>query len=158
MTTQFRYSKNSFNKSVLAALGLTLIVSFLVWLFSRLLGLRHADIITLISAVIFFSFCSAAMIWHYFRRSVILAFRPGGLFDARYSSQAVPWDQIKDVRLSRAENDFQIGVYLWPNFRRSQFGENGAPEFFIDLTPLDAPPEQVLLAMAEFKQITMEQD
>ncbi len=158
MTTQFRYSKNSFSRSVWAALGLTLIVSFLVWLFSRLLGLRHADLITLVSGVIFFGFCSAAMIWHYLRRAVVVAVRPDGLFDARYSAQSIPWDEIKDVRLARVENDFQMEIFLWPNFRKNkQAGSGGAAEFSIDLSSLDASPEQVLQAMGEYKQISIEQ-
>ncbi len=139
-------------------MGLTLIVSFLVWLFSRLLGLRHADLITLISGAMFFSFCSAIMIWHYLRRAGVVAVRPDGLFDARYSTQAIPWDEIKDVRLARVENDFQLGIFLWPNFKKNkQINSGDAPEFFIDLSPLDAHPEKVLQALSEYKQIRMEQ-
>ena len=154
MAKQYRYSKNSFNRSILTAAGLTLIVCFLVWLFARLLGLQQTNLITVISGVIFFSFCSAAMIWRYLRNEIVLAVRPDGLFDARYSSQAVPWDDIKDVRLERAENDFQLGVYLWPDRQKDS---GGAPAFMIDLEPLDASVHQILEAVLDYKQISMEQ-
>ena len=153
MANQYRYSSNSFNRSVITAAGLTLIVCFLVWLFSRLLGLANANSITVISGIIFFGFCSAAMIWRYLRNDVVLAIRPDGLFDARYSSQAVPWDKIKDVRLERAENDFQLGVYLWPD---KQTANTGRPAFTIDLMGLDGSLEQILKAVAEHKDIYME--
>lgn len=153
MANQYRYSRNSFNRSTVSAVGLTLIVCFLVWLFARLLGLQNANTITVISGLVFFGFCSAAMIWRYMRDEIVLAIRPDGLFDARYSSQAVPWDEIKDVRLERAENDFQLGVYLWPDKRANS---DDSPEFIIDLSPLDASVEQILHAVAEHKSIYME--
>ena len=141
----------------MTAVGLTLIVTFLVWLFVRLLGLYYANTITVISGLIFFSFCSAAMIWQYMRRQVVVAVRPDGLFDARYSTQAVPWDEIKDVRLGRAENDFQLGVYLWPDKHGSWHKAGaGQPDFQIDLAPLDAPVDQILQALSNYKPISME--
>ncbi len=155
MANQYRYSRNSFNRSVVTAVGLTLIVSFLVWLFARLLGLPQANTITVVSGLIFFSFCSAAMIWRYLRNDVVFAIRPDGLFDARYSSQAIPWDQIKDVRLERAENDFQLGVYLWPGNRTAK---NGAPTFTVDLSPLDGKLDQILQALAEHKSIYIQEN
>ena len=109
MANQYRYSSHSFNRSVLTAIGLTLIVTFLVWIFTRLMSFSHANTITIVSGLVFFGFCSAAMIMRYVRNDVVFAIRPDGLFDARYSSQAIPWDDIKDVRLERAENDFQLG-------------------------------------------------
>jgi len=155
MAKQYRYSKNSFNRSIVTAVGLTLIVCFLIWLFSRLLGFQQANLITVVSGMIFFSFCSAAMIWRYMRNEIVLAVRPDGLFDARYSSQAVPWDEIKDVRLERAENDFQLGVYLWPDRARNA---GGSPAFMIDLEPLDASVNQILQDVLDYKQISMEQN
>lgn len=155
MASQYRYSKNSFNRSVVTAVGLTLIVTFLVWLFSRLIGLQHANLITIVSGLMFFGFCSAAMIWRYASKSIVLAFRPDGLFDARYSMQAIPWDDIKDVRLDRAENDFQLCVYLWPD---RLINKDHAAVFNIDLTPLDASLEQILTALSAYKPVGMEQN
>lgn len=157
MASQYRYSQSSFQRSVVTAVGLTLIVSFLVWLFARLLGLQYANTITFISGLIFFSFCSAAMIVQYVRREVVLAVRPDGLFDVRWSTQAVPWDEIKDVRLGRAENDFQLGVYLWPDRHGKDYRTGtGQPDFRIDLAPLDAPVDQILQALSAYKPISME--
>lgn len=155
MATQYRYSRASFRTSVATAVGLTAIVSFLVWLFARLFGLAHPNWITLVSAAVFFSFCSAAMIWRYMRNEVVVAVRPDGLFDARYSGQAVPWETIKDIRLARRENEFQLEVYLWP---LSQ-GRSSVvlPAFTIDLAPLDAGVEAVLEALSQHKTISMEQ-
>jgi len=155
MANQYRYSSNSFNRSVVTAVGLTLIVSFLVWLFSRLMALPQANTITIISGLVFFSFCSAAMIWRYLRNDVIFAIRPDGLFDARYSSQAIPWDEIKDVRLERAEDEFQLGVYLWP---RDQVTKIGGPTFTVDLSPLDGTVQQILKALSEHKSIYFQEN
>ena len=158
MAHQYRYSSQAFSRSVITALGLTLIVTFLIWLFARLFGLRHANEITIISGLIFFGFCSATMVWRYLRREVVLALRPDGLFDARYSSQVVPWDDIKDVRLGRAENEFSIGVYLWPKTRVPVPSmADGQPTFTIDLSSLDAPVERILQQLAGYKQISLEQ-
>ncbi len=154
MANQYRYSRQSFHRAMATALGLTVIVCFLVWLFARLLGLIQAELITAISGLIFFSFCSAAMIWRYWRNDVIVAIRPDGLFDARYSSQAVPWDDIKDVRLGRAENDFQLDIYLWPD--RHQ-GRGAEPAFSIDLQGLDAPVQQILEAVIAYRPVSVEQ-
>ncbi len=153
--TQFRYSKTSFQTSVLVALGLTLIVSFLVWLFSQLLGFAHYNVITGVSGLIFFSFCSAAMIFRYVRNEVVLAVRPDGLFDARYSEEAVPWDQIKDIRLGRQENEFQLDVFLWPMEAVTHL--QAVPAFSIDLAPLDAGVETVLEAFSNYSGISVEQ-
>lgn len=95
------------------------------------------------------------MIWRFLRQEVVLAIRPDGLFDARFSSQAVPWDDIKDIRLGRAENDFELGVYLWPDKMKPN-GKGGA-QFSIDLAPLDASVDVVLEAVSAHKQISMEQ-
>lgn len=150
--SHFRYSQTSFQNSVLAALGLTLIVSFLVWLFSQLLGFRHYNSITAVSAIIFFGFCSAAMVWSYLRKEIVLAARPDGLFALRYSRQAVPWDRIKDLRLGRVENDFQLYVYLWPE-KLLQIDEKA--EFVIDLASLDAGVDQILAALSAHKSVTI---
>ena len=94
------------------------------------------------------------MIWRFVRNEVVVAIRPDGLFYARHSSQAVPWDEIKDVRLERAEDEFHLGVYLWPT---KQTGRDSRPAFKIDLMPLDGSVEQILRAVAEHKAIYAEQ-
>lgn len=150
--TQYRYSQDSFRSSVLAALGLTAIVTFLVWLFAQLFALRYYNSVTLVSGLIFFGFCSAAMIWRYARNAVVLAIRPDGLFDSRYSSEAVPWERIKDIRLGRVENEFQLAVYLWPDTLLREGDEQG---FVIDLAPLDGGLEQILEGLSNHKAVTI---
>ncbi|MEM8750348.1 MAG: hypothetical protein AAGF28_08600 [Pseudomonadota bacterium] len=161
MASQYRYSRGSFRSSVITALGLTAIVSFLVWLFVRMMVFTHPYWITGVSAAIFFSFCSAAMIWRYMRNDVILAVRPDGLYDARHTSQAVPWDAIKDLRLLRAENEFQLDVFLWPATTdhqaiRKAYSPAARPAFSIDLAPLDAGVETIVEALSQHKQVTLE--
>ncbi|MGI9356847.1 MAG: STM3941 family protein [Rhizobiaceae bacterium] len=153
MRTQFRYASESFYRSVITALGLTAIVSFLVWLFARLFGLSNADTVTTISGAVFFAFCSAGMIWRYVRNEPVVAIRPDGLLDRRHGMQAVPWEEIKELRLTRAENDFGIAVHLWP---RRQAESAGKPAFVIDLHPLDADPGTVLLALSRYKIVEEE--
>ena len=150
--TQFRYSQTSFRKSVMAALGLTAIVTFLVWLFARLFGVWYYNGVTLFAGLIFFGFCSAAMVVRYLRRDVVLAVRPDGLYDARYSSEPVPWEAIKDIRLGRVENEFQLAVCLWPREYKAGADEQG---FVIDLAPLDAGLEQVLDVVSGHKPVTV---
>lgn len=150
MANQYRYSKTSFHKSVYTAVGLTVIISFLVWLFSRLMAFSHPYWITIVAGGVFFSFCSAAMIYRYVRDEIVLAVRPDGLFDARHSSQAVPWEQIKEVRLERQENEFQLLVQLWP------MGEAPPKLIWIDLSPLDAGVESVLQAIAPHARISVD--
>ena len=139
---------------MLAALGLTAIVSFLVWLFAQLFAYTHYNMITLVSGMIFFGFCSAAMIWRYVRKEIVLAIRPDGLFDARYSQQAIAWDAIKDIRLGRVENEFQLTVVLWP---KTQDGGEEKAAFVIDLAPLDGGVEQVLSALQDYQPVTLPQ-
>ncbi len=153
MRTQFRYASDNFYRSVITAVGLTAIISFLIWLFSRLLGLPNANLITTISAAVFFAFCSAGMIWRYARDEPVLAIRPDGLLDRRHRLEVVPWEEIKELRLTRAENDFGIAVHLWP---RKQNNKRSGPAFVIDLQPLDSDPGTVLLALSQYKVVEEE--
>lgn len=146
---QYRYSTGSFRTSFLVALGLTALITFLVWLFTQLLGLRHYNAITFAAGAIFFAFCSAAMIKRYLTDSVVFAIRPDGLFDARHGRDAVPWDQIRMVGLLRREHDHLINVYLWQR-QASIFDAELTPDITIDLAPLDAPAEGVLLALRRY--------
>ncbi len=150
MANQYRYSKKSFRTSVTTAVGLTLIISFLIWLFSRLMSFSHPYWITFVAGGIFFSFCSAAMIYRYMREEIIVAVRPDGFFDARHSSQAVPWEQIKEVRLERQENEFQLLLQLWP------MGEAPPKLISVDLAPLDGGVENILQAIAPHARISVD--
>ncbi len=149
MAAQFRYSEDSFRSTVIAAAGLTGIVTFLVWLFARLSGSSHVMLITTIAAVTFFTMCSAAMLWRYWRGQVVLAVRPDGLFDVRIGNQALAWDDIRHMRLGRAENEFQLIVHAWQR-------DGGTREFELDLAPLDADVSTIVGAIADYRPVAMD--
>ena len=144
--------------NVVVALGLTAIVTFLVWLFSHLFGIRQADLVTAISGLVFFGFCSATMVVRYLRRDVVLAIRPDGYFDARFHEDAVPWEQIKDIRIARQENEFHLNVYLWPNSAEWQPNATAVPTFSSELTPLDQGVTIILEAISTYIDISVEND
>lgn len=150
MRSKFRYSRDAFRRSVVTAIGLTAIVTFLIWLFARLFGLANAGLITIAAGTIFFGFCSAAMILRYATGSTVLAFRPDGLFDRRHTGRPIPWDDIREMRLTRSENEFQIAVSLWPGpgpLAKEQ------RELVLDLGPLDADVGQILESLQRFHGI-----
>lgn len=149
MQTQYRYSQAGFHRSVATAIGLTAIISFLVWLFARLAGFADAKTIASVAAVLFFSFCSAAMIWRYLRREVVVAVRPDGLLDARRSSQAMLWDDIREVRLGRAENEFRLILSVWAKSGKAKDVE-------VDLSGLDADINTIIQAIAAYRPVTMD--
>lgn len=159
MANQYRYAKASFERSVVTAMGLTAIVSFLVWLGARLLAAAHPNWITGISALVFFAFCSAMMIWRYMRNDIVLAIRPDGLYYARHSSQAVPWEEIKDINVGRREDEFELEVTLWPRsgqpIGQQPNGTRGPRVFSIDLAPLDAGAQQVVDALLPYARVSM---
>ncbi|MGI9401327.1 MAG: hypothetical protein ACR2O0_08745 [Rhizobiaceae bacterium] len=95
---------------------------------------------------------SAPMLVRYFRREVIVAVRPTGLFDARYSLETIAWEQIRDITLRRTEDDYMLDVYFWHSQEKSERLGN-RPEFTMDLSPLEAEPERIIRAIAQFKDI-----
>ena len=137
-------------QTVAAAALLTAVVTFLVYLVAGLVGARHPDWVAGISALVFFAFCSAATLWRYWRREVVVAMRPDGLFDARLGPQAVPWDDIKELVVHRSENDYGIEVVPWPGV------ETGWSDGRVDLAGLDAPPGTVVGALPVGIAIRME--
>ncbi len=149
MAAQFRYSEDSYRSTVFAAAGLTAIVTFLVWLFARLSGSTHVVLITTIAAICFFTFCSAAMLWRYWRGQVVLAVRPDGLFDARHGTQALAWNDIRHMELGRAENEFHLIVHAW---RR----DGGTRQVEYDLAPLDADVATILNAISAYRPVALE--
>lgn len=146
MAARFRYSRNSFQTNVVTALGLTAIVTFLVWLFARLAGSAHVSLITTVAAVTFFAFCSATMIWRYARGQVVMAVRPDGLFDARHSAQAMLWEDMRTLELRRAENEFRLVISKW--------GQGGsAKDIELDLAALDADVGTIIEAISAYRPV-----
>ncbi|MEL6966461.1 MAG: hypothetical protein AAGM04_03685 [Pseudomonadota bacterium] len=172
MRAQFRYSQTSLRTVIITALGLTAIVCFLIWLFLRLFVVREALLITAVCGVIFFAFCSAAVLWRYLFNEVVVAARPDGLLYAPFQAEAIAWDDIKELRLLQAEQEFQLAVYLWRPQRKSGSRAQGShavgsksqpdaasakPGFVMDLANLDGDVETVLQSIAAYKPILVEQ-
>ena len=143
MNHQFRYAPAAFRDTVLAALLLTGVVVFFAWLVSGLIGVRNPGQIATVSGLVFFVFCSAATLWRFLRRSVVFAIRQDGLYDARLGTQAVPWNEIKEVVIRRAENDFHLSVTLWPDVA----ARRGRSVLDVDLSSLDGSVDGVVEAL-----------
>ena len=143
MTRQFRYAPAAFRDTVLAALLLTGVVVFFVWLTGGLIGFRNPGQIAMVSGLVFFVFCSAATLWRYMRRAVVFAVRQDGLYDARLGAEAVPWSEIKEVVVRRAENDFHLSVALWPDVA----ARRGQATIDVDLSSLDGTVDGVVEAL-----------
>ncbi|MDA8869967.1 hypothetical protein N9H93_01080 [Rhizobiaceae bacterium] len=139
MKTRFRHSARSFRETVISAAGLTVIVTLLAWLMLRISGAAHVWLWTGAVALIFFAFCSAAMIWRYLRDKVVLAVRPDGLFDARAGADALAWDDIRTIALTWREDEFHLSVNPWPTSQRTPFD--------IDVSALDGSVGEIVEAI-----------
>ena len=146
MQTRFHYAQSSFRTDILSAAGLTLIVSCLSYLFLRLGAVSNASWWTAATALVFFAFCSAAMIVRYLRGAVVLAVRPDGLYDARHSRQAWLWSDILELELRRTENEFQLVVTTWGRAGKMR-------QKSLDLAPLDADVNTILQAISTYKPV-----
>lgn len=156
MRSQFRYARESFRRSVTTAVGLTMIVSFLIWLFLRLFGMTHAGFITAIAGAVFFSFCSIVMIWRYAANQVVLAVRPDGLLDRRHISEPIPWSNIKELRLLRSEDDFRVAISLWPDVRSGAVPSDRTTDYVLDLSPLDADAGHIVESLQRYKPVALD--
>jgi hypothetical protein len=149
---RFRYSREGFRRNLAIALGLTGLVCGLVWLLLGINGSPHMTLYTLITGFVFFAFISARTLTQYFRNEVVLAVQPTGLYDARISSETIPWDAIKELVLSRAEQDYSLSIVLWPKHAMGA----GRMHFDIELTALESGSEPVLNAISQYRQIRLE--
>ena len=102
---RFRYHRESFRRILAIAIGLTLVFCGVVWLLLGIYGVRHMNWITAGTGVIFFAFISARMLAQYLRDETVLAVQPVGLYDARISSETIPWENIKELVLIRREQE-----------------------------------------------------
>ena len=149
-TNQFRYHRESFQRTLAIAVGLTLAVCGLVWLLLGIYGVRQMNLLTLLTGLIFFAFISARMLARYFRNEVILAVQPTGLFDARIGDDVLPWDSIRELVLVRREQDYSLRIVLW--------GSKGAtaPTHEVNLTALEGGAQPVLEAISSYEPVRME--
>lgn len=149
MQTRFHYAQTSFRTHIVSAAGLTLIISCLSYLFLRLAVVSNALWVSAATALIFFAFCSLAMIVRYLRGAVILAVRPDGLYDARHSHQAWLWSDILRLELHRTENEFQLIVTIWEPKGKMRNKS-------LDLAPLDADVNTILQAISAYKPVEVQ--
>ena len=149
-THQFRYHRESFQRTLAIAIGLTIAVCGLVWLLLGIYGVRQMNLLTVLTGLIFFAFVSARMLAQYFRNEVILAVQPTGLFDARIGNDVLPWEEIRELVLVRREQDYSLKIVLW--------GAKGAkPQTHeVSLTALEGGAQPVLEAINAYRPVRME--
>ena len=155
---QYRYSKDRFRINLAIAIGLTAMICALIWLLLGIYGSRYMNTWTIIAGLVFFAFISARMIAQYFRDEVVLAIQPTGLYDGRLNQEIIEWEKIKELVLSRREQEFTLAVYLWPKTADKSVDEdhNQEAHYMIDLAPLDAAPEKILETINQYKPIRLE--
>jgi len=149
---RFRYSRQGFQRNLAIALGLTGLVCGLVWLLLGINGSPRMTLYTVITGLVFFAFISARTLAQYFRDEVVLAVQPTGLYDGRISSQTIPWEAIKELVLTRAEQEYALSIVLWPQHAIT----GGKTRHEIELTPLEGGAEPVLNAISQYRQIRLE--
>ncbi|MCB1387231.1 MAG: hypothetical protein KDJ80_14940 [Nitratireductor sp.] len=156
---RFRYHRESFRRILAIAIGLTLVFCGVVWLLLGIYGVRHMNWITAGTGVIFFAFISARMLAQYLRDETVLAVQPVGLYDARISSETIPWENIKELVLIRREQDYSLRVVLWPERSGNGAGPIGgraAREHEVDLSVLEQGARSVLEAIQHFMPVRLE--
>lgn len=158
-TRRFHYSRQRFRTNLVIAMALTLLFCAAIWLVLGSLPAIDRNFWTTLGGMIFFAFISSRMLWLYWRDEVVLAVQPIGLYDGRIAAAAIPWEAIKEIVVEQNERDFRLLVYLWP--RRVEDRQNPArkeadADYRIDLTPLEAPPQEIIAAIQLYKPIRIE--
>jgi hypothetical protein len=156
MSTHFRYSVPKFRQTVIIAAALTALVSALAWMLLVAFASRHPWLWTGLVATVFFGFVSAPSIVRYLRNETVLAVLPTGLYHARSGTDPVSWENIREIVLRQAENEFQLDVYLWKPQGRPLGGGPALPDLSIELAPLDAPPATIVEAIGRHARIRLE--
>ena len=149
---QFRYSRDGFRRSLIIAMCLTALICGLVWLLLGIYGSPNMNLYTAIAGLLFFAFISARMLAQYFRDDVVLAVQPTGLFDARISMETIPWEAVKELVLSRREQEYSLSVHLWPHSDKP----NLAVDHSVELSSLEGGSEAILAAIQLYMPIKME--
>jgi len=150
MASQYRYSRPKFHTALIAAVALTAMVTWLVWMLLLAFGSRHPGLWSAAAATVFFGFVSAPSLMRYARDEIVLAVYPTGLLDARHGADIVPWEDIREMVLRQSESEFELDVHLW---RRRQALADGKPDFTIELASLDAGPSEIVAAIARHARI-----
>jgi len=116
-----------------------------------ILGSKYTSLLTGSIALIFFVFCSAAMLLQFYKREVVFAVREAGLLDKRWSPPLVDWSDMKAVVLLRSENEFSLEVQLWPDNQ----GKDGKA-LNVDLSGFDVEISEVVAEIEKHKPVRHE--
>lgn len=161
-TSQFRYSKAKFQTNFFIALALTGMVCFFTWLLFNINGSYRATLYTFLVGTVFFAFISVNMLRQYIQNDVILAVRPNGLLDTRWSGEPVAWDDIKEISLQQTEDEFELSVWLWPKGNKTtpisaNVKPTAKPTFSVDLQLLDAKPSYIVALVNHYYPVKIDQ-
>lgn len=157
--TRLRYSRPKFRVTLAVAAAMTLMVSGTVWMLLNAFRMPHADFYAGLSALVFFAFCSAAMLLRYLTGSVVLAVQPTGLFDARWRAQTIPWEEIREIVVRRIENEIELDVYLWRPQAKTPTRTDAPrhqPDHTIELAPLEGGARDVIDAIARHAAVRLD--
>ena len=163
-SSQFRYSRSKFRNNLVIALALTAMVCAFTWLILGISGSPRLYLYSSVVGLVFFAFMSVTMLRQYIGDTVVLAIRPTGLYDARWSSEIIDWDRIKQINLGQREYQFILSVWLWPQkstnvtplHNRPVPAQSSKPDFTIDLEPLDGDPSHIVSLINQHKPVTMD--
>ena len=141
----YRYERRSFWLTVAIASGLTALVTFLAWVGLNVLRVPHADGWTAAAGLVFFGFCSAAMIRAYATGDTVLAVQPQGYLDTRWRAEAVPWEEVRRVEMQRLETEWRVAIYLWSG--------DGAADWVSEIATLDADPRMLAEDLSRYAEV-----
>ncbi len=151
--TTMRYSRPKFRVTLLVAGAMTATVSGMVWMFLNVFAMTHVGFYTALSAFVFFAFVSATMVLRYLRDDVVLAALPTGLYDARWQTDPIAWERIREIVARRMENEVELDVYLWrPQSARSEL----SPDHTIELSPLEGDASNLVETIARHVRLSFD--
>ncbi|MCB1457405.1 MAG: hypothetical protein KDJ48_12675 [Nitratireductor sp.] len=158
---QYRYSDARLRQTLIVATGLTVMVCFLTWMLLTAASEPHTVIWTSATGFVFFAFMSLATLIRWLRRETVVAILPTGLFDARWQSDPVTWERIREVVLRRMENEIRLDVYLWRGQEPGKVAELHAsrertPDHSIDTTALEGDAAEMAQSIARYAVVRVE--
>ena len=148
-----RYSRPKFRVTLLVACAITAMVSGVVWMLLNAFYVLRANFYAGLSALTFFAFISVTMLLRYLRDDVVLAALPTGLYDARWQTDPIAWERIREIVARRREDEVELDVYLWqPQSSESEH----RPDHVIELAPLEGNADSLMETMARHVRFSVE--
>ena len=158
---RYRYSDARLQQTLIVAVGLTMMVCFLTWMFLAAAGQPQTLFWTGATGLVFFAFMSLATLIRWLRREIILAILPTGLFDARWQADPVNWERIREVVMRRKENDITLDIYLWRGQEPGKVtelhpGRDHGPDFTIDTSALEGDASEMAQTISRHAVVRVE--